>query len=123
MTRVADSSFLIAVYDREDPRRELALERLTGPVPIVVPPEVVAETLGVVQSRAGYEVARTIHGELAELVHVSFADATDPDAVAEVFEEGAGALSWVDAAVVWRCRSDDAEPLSFDAEIEEMADG
>lgn len=118
MSRVADSSFLIAVYDREDPRRELALERLSGAVPVVVPPEVVAETLGVVQSRAGYEVARTIHDELAELAHVSFADATDPDAVAEVSEEGQGELSWVDAAVVWRCRSEDAEPLSFDAEIE-----
>lgn len=121
MSRVADSSFLIAVYDRDDARRELALERLAGPVPIDVPPEVLGETLGVVHARAGFDAASATFEELGALGHVRFPDATDPSAVAEVFLEAEGALSWVDAAVVWRCRLEDAEPLCFDEEIEARA--
>lgn len=81
------------------------------------------ETLGVVHSRAGYESARTILEELGELGHVRFPDATDPDGVSEVFLDGAGDLSWVDAAVVWRCRAEGAEPLCFDADIEAAVEG
>lgn len=118
MSRVADSSFLIATMDEDDPRRPEARERAGDPAPILVPPEVLGETIGVIQARVGHEAARTVWDGLGHLPNLVFLNSTQGDEIAGVFLEADGDLSWVDAAVVVHCEREDAEPLCFDPAIE-----
>jgi predicted nucleic acid-binding protein len=116
LTRIADSSFLMAAFDRRDARRGKALEDLSSPETILVPIEVLGETLGVVQRRLGAQVARTLWSDLRTIKHVQFLTTSEIEATAALFVESQK-LSWVDAAVVHWCITKDAEPLSFDPEI------
>lgn len=118
MSRVADSSFLITLVDEGDPRQAQARELASDPSPLLVPPEVVGETLGVLHARAGYDRAQLVWetlGDLANLVHLG---STRMEEIAPIFEASEGALSWTDAAVVAHCLAEDAEPLCFDPAIE-----
>lgn len=121
MTRVADTSFIITFFDRDDPRHEAARDLARDPEPIVVPPEVLGETLGVVHARHGYDLALGILDGLYGMPNLSLAGEAAPVAAGKVYREGEGPLSWVDAAVVARCRGDEAEPLAFDEDIREAA--
>lgn len=123
MTRVADSSFLLTLFDTTDPRRARAKAWAARPQPIVVPPEVLGETLGIAHARRGYDAANDILTWLNGKPHIELLDATNVESVAAVFAQGRGKLSWVDAAVVWRCRSQGAEPLCFDPDIEAAVEG
>jgi predicted nucleic acid-binding protein len=49
LSRVADTSFLLAFFDLDDARSEEAAERLEDPEPILVRPEVLAGFLGLTQ--------------------------------------------------------------------------
>lgn len=118
MTRVADTSFLLVLFDERDVRRSSARARAADPEPIEVPPEVLGETIGVAHRRLGFAAARKILEALRSLPHLKFLSVTDPPRVAAVFEEAAGRLSWVDAAVVAYCRMHAARPLAFDPDIE-----
>lgn len=122
MTRVADTSFVITFFDRDDPRHETARDLARDPEPIVVPPEVLGETLGVVHALHGYDLALGILDGLHGMPNLSLLEKASPMATGEVFRD-AGTLSWVDAAVVARCREEDADPLAFDPDIEEAASG
>lgn len=123
MTRVADSSFLITLFDADDPRQETAREQAERPDPILVPPAVLGETLGVVQARHGYELALGIWDQLGGVPQLSLLERSIPEPTSRVFEDAEGALSWVDAAVVAWCREEEAEPLAFDPDIEAAAAG
>lgn len=123
MVRVADTSFLLALFDTRDPRRGKAKAWAADPEAIVVPPEVLGETLGVAHARHGYDAAAEVLAWLQGKPHVELVDDTDVAGVAPVFAEGRGRLSWVDAAVVVRCRAEDADPLCFDPDIEAAARG
>lgn len=115
--RVADTSFLIALFDEDDPRRARAMRWASDPEPIEVPSEVLAETLGVLHRRAGYAKAASVWQDLCGLPHVVFSETSDTEAAADEFLRARGKLSWVDAAVVARCRAEEAHPLCFDQAI------
>lgn len=119
MSRVADSSFLVALFDEDDHRHGSAWERAEDPDPVLVPPEVLTETLGVMQARYGHGVADGIWEGLGTIPTVVHLNSTRQENVAPVFREAGGALSWTDAAVVAHCLREDAEPLCFDDAIEE----
>lgn len=123
MVRVADTSFLLTLFDAGDPRRPTAKAWAADPEAIVVPPEVLGETLGVAHARQGYDTAAEILAWLQAKPHVVLVDDTDVAGVAPVFAGGRGRLSWVDAAVVVRCAAEDADPLCFDPDIEAAARG
>jgi predicted nucleic acid-binding protein len=118
VTRIADTSFLITLFDHRDARHGTAKEHAGLPEPIQVPPEVLGETLGVIHRRRGYAVAIGVWDELRSLPHVELVSAANPDATSRCFREGNGKLSWVDAAVVARCRALGASPLAFDKALE-----
>jgi predicted nucleic acid-binding protein len=118
MTRVADTSFLMALFDVLDQRQAQAQGWAADPEPIEVPSEVLAETLGVVHRRKGLPAAQHIWSQLIRLPHLTFVETTDVERIAEAFKAGAGRLSWVDAAVVAACRASDAKPLCFDPAIQ-----
>ncbi|MBI4392220.1 MAG: PIN domain-containing protein [Euryarchaeota archaeon] len=117
MTRVADTSFLITLFDERDPRHALACEIAEEPEPIVVPLEVLGETLGVVHLRRGFDVARAIWADLGKIPHMEFLETGEGAATAEIFAGANGALSWVDSAVVARCKMLGASPLCYDDDI------
>lgn len=116
--RVVDASFLIALCDVADPRRADALRRAADPAPIIVPREVLAETLAVVHRRQGFDAALAVWREVRGLPHRAIAGPVETGEVASLFEGGKGRLSWVDAAVVAHGAAAGAVPLSFDGAIE-----
>jgi predicted nucleic acid-binding protein len=118
VTRVADSSFIIALFDESDERQQMAQGWASDPEPIVVPAEVMAETMVVVHRRKGVAAALDIWNQLILLPHVAFLETSETERAAKVFSSAKGKLSWVDAVVVARCREGDLKPLSFDAHIE-----
>lgn len=121
MSRVADTSFLLTLFDADDPRRETAKAWAAKADPIAVPPEVLGETLGVAHARQGYGAAREILAWLQQKPHIELLETTDVGEIDRTFTEGRGRLSWVDAAVVVRCLADEADPLCFDPDIEAAA--
>lgn len=117
LTRIADSSFLIACFDTDDPRSDEAFRALQDPVAIFVPAEVLGETLGVVQRRKGTKAARLILSNLKQIAHLRLMTEVDHEGTAAVYEASTR-LSWVDAAVVHWCRAKNAVPLAYDPDIE-----
>lgn len=120
--RIADTSFLITLFDDDDDRQGSAWREAEEPDPIVVPPTVVGETLGVIHAREGFELARGIWEELQEIPHLQFLEESLQEPTAELFLNHGGALSWVDAAVVAWCDKHHVEPLEFDTGIREACD-
>ncbi len=122
LSRVADSSFLIACFDERDPRRPRALGWLADPATIVVPPEVAGETLGVLHHRKGRAAALAVFDALSKLPHLRFADDTSTMEISVLFSAKKSGLTWVDCAVVWRARKNKWVALAFDPELERAAE-
>ena len=121
MTRVADTSFLMACFDERDGRRPQALSWLADSTPIVVPPEVASETFGIVHARRGFAAALAVLEDLSRLEHVRFADDTSHNEIAKLFRGVSTNLTWVDWAVVWRARKHGWPVLCYDPAIEREA--
>jgi predicted nucleic acid-binding protein len=117
MTRVADSSFIITLFDEDDARHAEAWTRVRENEPIIVPAEVLTETIGVIHARRGYALAREVLAEFAKFPHVEFLETSEGDVTESEFLGGGGRLSWVDAAVVARCKVTGASPLCYDDNI------
>lgn len=118
MKAILDTSLLIASVDDEDPRRADAKGRLERSEAILIPPEVLAETLGLVHRRKGWNAAAHLLAALRAADNVVFMGRSEASIIAEVFSAGRGKLSWVDAAVVAACSRESAAPLAFDPAIE-----
>jgi predicted nucleic acid-binding protein len=122
LIRVADSSFIFALFDEREPGHAKARTWAEDAEPIVVLPEVLGETLGVAHRRLGLLKAQAIWRGLANMPHVEFLETTDIQRVADTFHRASGKLSWVDAAVVARCKAEGAEALCFDRDIDRALD-
>ena len=118
MPAVVDSSILIAAFDREDPRRGQARSLLGRHGQIEVPVEVLGETLGVVHRRRSFATAMQLWTQLQAIPSLVFSQRSDLGAVAAVFAEAKGELTWVDAAVVARSRAGGLVALAFDRAIQ-----
>ena len=90
---------------------------MSDPEPILVPPEVLGETLGVIQRRRGRAVAREIWSHLRTLPHLRFADTSDHGRVRPLFERDGADLTWVDSCVVAWARKLGCAALCFDPDI------
>lgn len=123
MSHVVDTSLLYAAFDAQDRRQAAARKALADASVIDVPREVVAELLGLVHRRAGFPAARAIWETLVRLPNLQFGPPAPLDAVAKIFQEGAGRLSWVDAAVVASCRARSWAPLAFDDDLHRAVKG
>lgn len=117
MTRVADSTFIIALFDEKDSRTEQATKWAQEPETVELIPEVLGETLGAIHRRKGFRPALEIWHELRRIPHFRLVESTNMAKVSSVFGASKGKLTWVDAAVVARCRATGGKPLAFDDEI------
>jgi predicted nucleic acid-binding protein len=117
--RIADTSCLYGAFFPEDAHFERARAALRDPEPIIIPSEILAETLGLIQLRHKFATALAAGRYLRALRHVRI-DGASPALVAaawETFEESGGKLSLPDALVIAWCEAQGASALSFDDEI------
>lgn len=117
MARIADSSVLYALYDEEDEHHERARRALGHPEPVMVPSEILVETVDLLAYRWGWDRGLAALDALMETPHVSRADPVHLEAVHRLHRAADGALSLADAFVVQTCRALGAEPLAFDDAI------
>lgn len=112
--RVADSSFLVALFLNQDGHHSRALKDLLQPDPVVVPSEILVESFGVLASRLGPRTALAAMADLLATAHVSFYGGVNPDAAVRIWTESHAKISLADACVVQACRALGALPLAYD---------
>lgn len=122
MVRVADTSVLYAVLDEDDDHHDQAVGDLEDPEPILVPREILVETVDLVRHRADAGAASAALDDLLALPHVSVAEPVHVEAVQAVFDEAAGDLSLADAVVVQTCLARGADPLAYDEDVRAALD-
>lgn len=121
MSVVADTSFLYALYNEEDPHHVRAKKDLHSGEPIYVPMSVITETISLIHYRMGYATANRILKHVLNLPLARAHEGAPLPAVAAAFEHAKGKLSFVDAVVVETCHALAAKPLTYDVEIQEAA--
>lgn len=117
MPRVVDTSVLYASFDRSDARHARAIRDLAAPDALILPREILTETIALIQRRAGFPAASAALDRLLSLDQVRVADPVPLEGAAAVFREGEGRLSLPDAVVVQTCRLLGATPLAYDRNI------
>lgn len=117
--RIADTSCLYAAVIAEDAHHAEARARLAAPEPIIVPGEIFAETIALLQHRKSFDVALSAGSGFRALPHLRIE--STPSAIAsrawQEYESAAGKLSLPDAFVVAWSAHEGATPLTFDKEI------
>lgn len=111
--KVADTSFLVACLNASDPRQATARGDLKVARPLVVPTEILVETLGVLKAKAGQAAARQAFAALSALPNIEWQECCDFPAAAAVYRQERG-LSLPDAIVVQTCVERKAPCLTFD---------
>lgn len=121
--RIADTSALYAAFAQIDVHREDAQAALADPDLIVVPAEILVETIDLIQYRIGHGPAQAAGEFLRGLpnVQVRSASAGVLSSSWTIYEEGKGKLSLADAVVIAWCRAEQALPVTFDKEIQRRA--
>lgn len=114
--RVADTSALYALFSEDDRFHERAVKDASAPEPIVVPSEILVETIDLLAYRFGPSAGRKALDSLLELPHVRVAEKVEPSAVREVYDR-ARRMSLADAYVVQTCIALGAEVLAYDRRI------
>ena len=117
--RIADTSALYALFSATDAHHAAARAAMEDPEPVVVPHEILAETLSLIQHRHGFDAALAAGRFLRALRHVKVR-ATPPRTTEDAwsaYADAKGALSLPDATVVAWCRREGATPLAFDRRL------
>lgn len=121
--KVADTTALYAFFVLNDAHHDKAKRVLSKPEPILVPSEILAETVQLIQYRRGFPYARDAAATLASFPHVEVQptpDAYPEDILGEARRThllSAGRLSLYDAIVVAWCRKRRLQPFTFDQAI------
>lgn len=121
MTRVGDSSALYALFDELDPHHEAAREAVADLEEIVIPTEILAETIDLLAYRTNKTTARRALEALLRLGHVAIAGPIPIDGVLQTYRRSGGKISLCDSFVVQHCRVLGATPLTFDRAIRTAA--
>jgi predicted nucleic acid-binding protein len=117
MVRVADTSALYALLNESDPHHTDARAAFEDPDPILMPTEILAETIQMVHYRKGPDAGRRVLEAVFALPQARIADPVDVAAVRQVYKDGKGRLSIFDAFVIQTCRQHAAAALTFDDDI------
>lgn len=114
--RVADTSFLYALFSESDAFHARALAAAAVPEATLVPAEIFSETLSLVQYRQGHEAARAA-GEWIRnqgRIEIGVSTRAQLGKAWETFASARGRLSYPDAVVLAWCEGRDVSPLAFD---------
>lgn len=114
--RLADSGFLVALFQSGDRNCAAAEREAMRPGPILVIAEVLGETLGILQKRNGIDFARMVKQGLESKPHFqsAFTQRSHFDPAARVFAKSPERLNNVDALLVAWTLSVPARLQTFD---------
>jgi len=115
--RVADTSVLYALFSKDDEFHENAKDDISSSEPIVVPSEILVETIDLLAYRFGASAGRRALDFLIDLPHLSISEKVEVSATKEIYENAKGGLSLADAFVVQTCVSVGAGLLAYDQRI------
>lgn len=113
MTHVADTSLLVALFDATDPRQGDARRSLASATPVIIPTEIIVETLGVVKVKAGRRAALSVLDGLVRLPNVTWSECCDFQGSLRIYRRFPS-LSFPDAVAVQECIARGAGLLTFD---------
>lgn len=117
--QVADTSFLYALFSKSDVFHQRARKAAAAAEAILIPGEIFAETLSLIQYRKGFGAARDAGVWLRSQrkIQVLRPPPSLLDQVWGVFRSARGRLSYPDAVVIAWCHDRRAGPLAFDQAI------
>lgn len=121
--RVADTSALYAVFDADDAHHAASRAGMALTDTLVVPSEIFAETLALLQYRLGFEAALASGAALRQTPHVEVRPSPPEvlDSAWREYEAAEGDLSYPDAVVVAWCRASRAKPFTHDRALARRA--
>jgi len=117
VTRVADTSVLYALFSEADRFHRAAVEDVGDPDPIVMPTEVLVETIDLLTYRFGFDAGRSAFDFLVDLPHVGIAEKVEVEAVRAIHRAARGQLSLADSFVVQTCLALGVDALAYDQRI------
>lgn len=117
--RVADTSFLYALFSETDHFHRRALESAADPDPILIPPEIFSETISLVHFRQGHAAARAAGEWLRSQggIEIGVGSRAAGERAWSVYLHGRGRLSYPDSVVLAWCEGRGVKPLAFDEAI------
>lgn len=120
MSRIADTSALYAAFVAEDQHHAEARAAFSHDEPTIVPSEIFAETLALLQYRIGFDAATHAGEALRATPHIRILPATAAlvESAWQIFTGAKGRLSPPGAFVVAWARAESAKALSYDKEIQ-----
>ena len=113
MSRVADTSFLYALFDRGDERHEQAKKEFAKPQALHVPLPILAEFLALLTLRHDRETALDAHDDLFRLPTVGILPVREEEEVVRLWRNEGG-LSVADAAAIRATMETGSRLLTFD---------
>jgi len=118
--RVVDTSFLYALFSGTDAFHERALREAKQYDSVLLPPEILSETVALIHYRQGFEAARNAGQWISaqRAFRIPASDESFAWVPWRVFRTWRGKLSYPDAVVVAWCRQLRGAPLAFDDTIE-----
>ncbi len=114
--RVADTSFLYALFSRTDHFHARAREAAADADSIRIPSEIYSETVSLIQNRQGFPAARAAGDWIRSQERIQLATPSCAllDRAWAIFLESHGRLSYPDASVLAWCFERESAPLAFD---------
>lgn len=117
VVRVADTSALVAFVSKEDAHHSKAVKAFREPDPVLLPQEILTETVDFLDGRFGFKTARDAAYDILNLRNIRIAPPIHVAAALGHFERNQGKLSFADCVVVETARSWAAPALTFDKGI------
>ena len=117
--RVADTSFLYALFSRSDLFHARAVRAAASAQPIAIPAEIMSETIALIHYRQTFDVARAAGEWIRAQPHIEVGVSSPSllEAAWSVFARGRGRMSYPDSVVVAWCRPRGFVPLAYDSRI------
>lgn len=125
--RVADTSAVYAFFVTDDSHHAQARAAFAEGSPIMVPAEILAETLLLLERRVGFQAARAAGEPLRTVSHVEVHPAGNApwdNILGAAWQEcgaASGRITYADAVVVAWCKRRSLVPLTFDKRLTRAA--
>lgn len=124
---MADTSAIYALFDVDDARHPQARAAFEHAEPVLIPHEILVESMALLVRRLGFAAAAEAGLQLRGLPHVEVQPTPDDvwddvqGAAWNSFADSGGVLSHADAIVVAWCRHRRVKPLTFDKALLQAA--
>ena len=121
--QVADTSFLYALFSRTDEFHARALKDARGVESLLIPAEILSETIALIQYRQGFPAARSagawIQGRQG--IQLGLPSRRILARAWRTYDSSRGRVSYPDAVVLAWCAARAALPLAYDSAILRMS--